>query len=352
VYGPVAAGGGEIRPIGHVRYVSEGGESAGALRFLVETLSGPVNAALLAVGALVAVAAVVAYERYRPAATDLRVLRETFRSYEPFLPWLLRLAVGLPLVGSGFAGYLFTPAVRPAAGGLVRLFGVTLGFCLLFGLATRAVAGVGLVAYLGVLAVEPDALLAAEYAPAFAAIVLLGPGRPSADHMLSRVAAEDTLYARFDPVYRRAAVPFAERIEPYREYAPTVLRAGLGVGFVYLGVTQKLLRPGPALAVAEKYNLTAVAPVDPALWVVGAGLTETVVGLALIAGVYTRGVAAVAFLLFTATLFGLPDDPVLAHTSLFGLVSALLITGSGPLALGRTAAGEGQAGVDDAPPAD
>jgi hypothetical protein len=82
VYGPVAAGGGEIRPIGHVRYVSEGGESAGALRFLVETLSGPVNAALLAVGALVAVAAVVAYERYRPAATDLWVLRETFRSVD------------------------------------------------------------------------------------------------------------------------------------------------------------------------------------------------------------------------------------------------------------------------------
>jgi len=30
------------------------------------------------------------------------------------------------------------------------------------------------------------------------------------------------------------------------------------------------------------------------------------------------------------TLFGLPDDPVVAHISLFGLVSALLITGSGP----------------------
>ena len=38
----------------------------------------------------------------------------------------------------------------------------------------------------------------------------------------------------------------------------------------------------------------------------------------------------VAFGLFTTTLFGLPDDPVVAHISLFGLVSALLITGAGP----------------------
>jgi len=33
------------------------------------------------------------------------------------------------------------------------------------------------------------------------------------------------------------------------------------------------------------------------------------------------------------TLFGLPDDPVVAHISLFGLVSALLITGAGPYSI-------------------
>ena len=57
------------------------------------------------------------------------------------------------------------------------------------------------------------------------------------------------------------------------------------------------------------------------------------VGVLRIAGVATRGVAAVAFVLFTLTLFGLPDDPVLAHISLFGLASVLMVTGSGPFAL-------------------
>jgi len=80
-----------------------------------------------------------------------------------------------------------------------------------------------------------------------------------------------------------------------------------------------------------KYNLTAVVPVDPGLWVVGAGVTEIAVGVALLAGFFTRGMAATAFLLFTLTLFGLPDDPVLAHVTLFGMVSAVLTLGAGPL---------------------
>jgi hypothetical protein len=53
------------------------------------------------------------------------------------------------------------------------------------------------------------------------------------------------------------------------------------------------------------------------------------VGFVLIVGAFTRAAAGISFLLFTTTLFGLPDDPVLAHISLFGLASALLIMGGG-----------------------
>jgi uncharacterized membrane protein YphA (DoxX/SURF4 family) len=73
--------------------------------------------------------------------------------------------------------------------------------------------------------------------------------------------------------------------------------------------------------------------VDPGLWVLGAGLTEVVVGLAFVVGLFTRGAAAVSFLLFTTTLFGLPDDPVLVHVTLYGLVSALFTLGAGPLSI-------------------
>ncbi len=95
-------------------------------------------------------------------------------------------------------------------------------------------------------------------------------------------------------------------------------------------MTQKILQPGLALSVVDRYDLTAVIPVAPELWVLGAGLAETALGLALLFGVFTRASAATAIGMFTLTLFALPDDPVLAHVALFGMASAVLITGSGP----------------------
>lgn len=123
-------------------------------------------------------------------------------------------------------------------------------------------------------------------------------------------------------------------------YAPTVLRVGLGATFVYLGLTQKLFDPARSLAVVDKYDLTALVPVDPGLWVVGAGLVEVAVGLALIVGLFTRATAATAFAMLTLTLFGLPDDPVLAHVTLFGMTSALITVGAGPLSVDDLLHGE------------
>ena len=61
------------------------------------------------------------------------------------------------------------------------------------------------------------------------------------------------------------------------------------------------------------------------------GLPVVGAGFALFVGLFTRGTAAVAFSMLT--LSGLPDDPVLAQVTLFGMVSTLFITGSGPVAV-------------------
>lgn len=317
------------RASAHVRYVTPGGDPVAVATFLRGALTDPFNLALLAAGGVAGTVVAGAYLRIRPFQRDLVVFRDTMTDYRDLLPWLLRLSVGLPLVGAGFAGYFFSPAVTLGSPTFVRLFGITVGFLLLFGFGARLIAFLGLVGYLGGLVVDPALLLAVEYVPAFAAIALLGGGRPSADHVVSRLADADTVYARIDPFYRAVAVPFVQRVEPYRALVPVVIRIGLGFSFVYLGISQKLMNPGNATAVVAKYNLTAVVPVSPELWVVGAGLTEAAVGTLLIVGAFTRAASAVAFLLFTTTLFGLPDDPVLAHISLFGLASALLVTGAG-----------------------
>jgi uncharacterized membrane protein YphA (DoxX/SURF4 family) len=337
----------------HVRYVTPGGDPVAVAEFLVGALSEPFNLAVLGVGAGAVVVAGVAYRRVLPFQADARAVREAMAGYVDLLPWLLRLSVGLPLVGAGFSGYLFSPAVTPDLPTFVRLFGITTGFLLLFGLATRFVATYALGAYLAGLAVDPTLLLAFEYVPALAAILLLGGGRPSADQVLAALASDDrTLYSRVDPVYRRLAIPVGRRLRAFDGYVPVVVRVGVGLAFVYLGVSQKLMNPGDALAVVEKYALTTVVPVSPELWVVGAGLAEVLVGVVLIVGAFTRAASFVAIGLFTLTLFGLPDDPVLAHVSLFGLASALVVTGAGPLSVDAlvrpSRSGTGADGADDA----
>jgi uncharacterized membrane protein YphA (DoxX/SURF4 family) len=316
-------------PAAHVRYVVDGAPTVRAAQFLADVLSTPLNAALVGGGALAVVAAMLGYLRFRPARNDVAALRDALDDYRQFLPWMLRLAVGLPLVGAGFAGYFFSPLV-PAP---TRVFQVALGFLLLFGLATRAVALVGLLAYLAGLAVRPDLLLASEYVGGFLAVIVLGSGRPSADHLLQQVAAADgTLYGRLDPLHPLVA-RFRAAAADVEQYAPTLLRLGVGFNFALLGFWEKLANPGHGLAVVEKYGLTQVVPVDAGLWVVGAGLTELAVGVFLFVGLFTRATAATAFLVLTTTLFGLPDDPVLAHVTLFGLSSALFVTGGGPLSI-------------------
>jgi uncharacterized membrane protein YphA (DoxX/SURF4 family) len=316
----------------HVDYVTEGSDATTARELLAAVAGDPASLVLLAGGAAAGVAVVAAYLRYGVLIPDVEVARRTLASYRPYLPWLLRLAMGLPLVGAGFAGYYFTPSVPVEA----RLLQVGVGFLLLFGLATRPAALAGVVAWVvGLATYGSPMLLSVEYVPGLLAIFLVGPGQPSADALLRRLAVTDGTYAsRFRSLPAPAQV--LSRVGLGRDLAPTVVRVGLGLNFAYLGVTQKLLAPGPALDVVAKYDLTSVVPVTPELWVAGAGLTELAVGLLLVVGAFTRGSAAVGFLLLTTTLFGLPDDPVLAHVTLFGLTSALLVTGSGPYALDRS----------------
>jgi uncharacterized membrane protein YphA (DoxX/SURF4 family) len=312
----------------HVDYVVDADDPGSAAALFRAVLTSPVDLAVLGAGGIAVLGLVAGYLRFG-SLKDVTVARRTLQSYRPYLPWMLRLSVGLPLIGAGFAGYLFSPSVAADA----RLLQVGVGFLLLFGLATRVVAAAGLLAYLwGLGTYFPELLLASEYVAGFLAIIVVGPGQPSADMMLRRMVVTDgTIASRFRGVTTPGEL--LNRAGVGAPLAPLALRVFLGLNFLYLGVVQKWFQPGEAVAVVAKYDLTAVVPVSPELWVFGAGLVEAGVGLAFLTGTFTRGAAIAGFVILTTTLFGLPDDPVLAHITLFGLSSALMVTGSGRFSL-------------------
>ena len=173
----------------HVEYVTDTTRRGDPVAFLLAVLGDPLVVGALAGGGIVILASMAVYLRHRPFAADVRAFRSALGGYRDLLPWLLRLSIGLPMVGAGFTGYLFTPLVT--AGDTVvpvRLFGVAVGFLLLFGLASRAVAAVALVTYVLLAPFHPDLLFAVEYPAGLFAVFIVGSGRPSADHLIARMA--------------------------------------------------------------------------------------------------------------------------------------------------------------------
>jgi uncharacterized membrane protein YphA (DoxX/SURF4 family) len=313
------------RPHAHVDYVTDPEASPDPIGFVLDALAQPGSLVLLAAALLVVLVAVLVWARWRPMEEARLRFIERARGYTEYLPWIVRLSVGLVLIGAGLSRVRFMPTID--SGGLFGLLLTGTGFLLLLGLAVRPAALVALGAYLVTLAAHPELVMMLDVAGALAVAAIVGPGRPSLD---------DLLRAAFPrgPGARAATQNLARG--RYDDMIPLLVRLGLGGAFVASGVVDKLILYDQALAAVDVYGLTSVIPVTPELWVLGAAFVETGLGIAIILGVLTRLGAVIGFAVLTLALFALPDDPVIAHVALFGLSSLLVILGSGRWSMDRS----------------
>lgn len=306
------------RLIAHVDYVTDPESSLDPIGFLLDALAQPGSLLILLTGPLLVAVVLLAWARWRPFdAARLRFIERT-NTYHEYLPWMIRLSVGLVLIGAGLSHALFLPTLVSDA---LPAFALTAtGFLLLLGLAVRPAALVALGLYLVTLVLNPEAVMMLDVPGGLAVAAILGPGRPSVDDLLraafprgpgARAATKNLAAGRYDDV------------------VPLLIRLGLGGAFVASGIVDKLLIHEQALDAVAKYGLTSVVPVSAEIWVVGAFVVETALGVAILLGVLTRFCAVVGFLVLTQALFALPDDPVIAHVGLFGLSSVLVILGGG-----------------------
>jgi uncharacterized membrane protein YphA (DoxX/SURF4 family) len=302
----------------HVRYVTDPEPAPDPWGFVLEALSHAGNVLLLAIGAVVVLGLVLAWARIRPMEEARLRLVARAQSYRDDVPWMLRLSFGLVLLGAGMTRVLFAPDVSPPEWPYLALS--ALGFLLLLGLAVRPAAIAGLLIYLGGLVWQPGLIEIWDVAGGLAALALVGPGLPSVDDLLR--------HAFPHAAGRRAATEEPTK-RVYDDLVPLLLRVGLGGAFLASGIVDKFLVYPQALEAVDKYHLTSLIPVSPELWVVGAGLVESALGLAILLGVMTRASATVGFAVLTLAVFGLPDDPILAHVGLFGLCSILVVLGAG-----------------------
>jgi uncharacterized membrane protein YphA (DoxX/SURF4 family) len=304
-----------------VAYVTESEPSPDPLGFVAETLGRPGALLLLSLGIIGGLALLVGWQLYADRWAAWQRFVDRAWSYRELVPWMLRLSFGLVLIGAGLTRVLFAPDVQvPWPYALLT----ALGFLLLLGFAVRPAALVGLAAYLVGIIVDARLIGMFEVAGGLAAVALLGPGRPSLD---------DLLRAAFPSAPGGAAATRPPGRERYEGIVPLLVRLGLGGSLLASGIADKVLIYEQGLEAVAKYRLTAIVPVDPGLWVVGAAVAESGLGIAILLGLATRLSAILAFGFLTMALFVLPDDPVVAHVGLFGCCSILVVLGAGTLSL-------------------
>ena len=308
----------------HVDYITDPERSPDPIRFLLDALAQPGSLPLIGAGMVMVLAAVLAWARWRPMEEPRARFIERARTYREYLPWMVRLSVGLVLIGAGLSRVRFMPTIP--SGELFALLLTATGFLLLLGLAVRPAALVALGAYAVTLISHPSLVMMLDVAGGLAVAAILGPGRPSLDDLLraayprgpgARVATENLARGRYDDI------------------VPLMVRLGLGGAFVASGIVDKLLIYEQDFAVVDRYHLTSIVAVSPELWVIGASLIETTLGMAILLGVLTRFSAVIGFAVLTLALLALPGDPVIAHVGLFGLSSMLVILGGGRWSLDR-----------------
>lgn len=310
--------------IAHVDYVTDPEASPDPIGFLIDALAQPGSMLLLAIGLGVALVGVLGWARWRPLEAARVRFVERAGGYGEYLPWMVRLSVGLVVIGAGLSRVRFMPTVE--SGSLFGLLLTGTGFLILLGLAVRPAALVALGAYVVTLFDHPELVMMLDVGGALAVVAILGPGRPSLD---------DLLRAAFPRGPGARAVTENLAQDRYDDVVPLLVRLGLGGAFIASGIADKLLIYDQAFAAVDQYQLTSVVPISPELWVVGAAIVETALGVAIVLGVLTRLAAIVGFTVLTLALFALPDDPVIAHVCLFGLCSVLVVLGAGRWSLDR-----------------
>lgn len=297
----------------HVRYVL--GDVTPAVTadwaFLWRAFLQPVHLALMLGTAALVCGLLWAVPRHALTARIFAGVLQRARGYVPMVPWMLRLSLGIALIGAGVHATLISPVIDTVPPWLPTAE-VLLGFLLLTGFLLPFAACAAVVLYLLALLQDTYILGSAEFLGASVALLMLSDGAPGVDHLVG--------------------LPFTPSLRRLRHMAPLALRVGMGVAMLYLAVYEKFLHPHLSEQVVLQYHLHRAIPVSPAMWVLSAGLIEGFLGLCFLAGARVRLCAAVAFVVLSVSFFVFGED-VASHITLFGVLSALFVLGTGDSAM-------------------
>jgi len=238
----------------------------------------------------------------------------------PWLPFAVRMHLGIALAGLLSGGYYLAPAMQLDKSLTGWLLGIVMGITailLVVGWHVRIAAAILVAAGpVGMLAFGFEAILQRVDMLGLAVFLLIaGPGRWSADHELDR-AREPT------------------ELELGR--AVWALKIAVGSALIAVAVTEKLANPDLAreftgggvidLNVAQALGV----PLGDTEFIRTAGAIEVLFGLLVISGALPQAIALIAGVPFNVTLYFFGTNELLGHLPVYGALLVLLVAGSEP----------------------
>lgn len=233
-------------------------------------------------------------------------------TYGPMISWVLRVCLGIALIGFGTKGLLLSPVLQISDvtffAHWIAFLQILTGFFLLVGFMITIISYVVIALYLLALFADPYMIGSLDILGIAAALIILDARVPGVDHLLNIP----------DECHHRLV-----------KYVPTIMRILLGIGFMFLALYEKIFNPHLASWVVHETGLMNVVPVDPSMWVLGSGITEALIAFAILIGFKVRIVSVITFLVLSLSFFYFKED-VVSHVTLFGAIGVLFVTGAGP----------------------
>lgn len=235
--------------------------------------------------------------------TWLKRISFRLESYENFIPFLLRLSLGGILIGQGFLQNLLSPVITNA--NPFSLIQILAGFFILTGFLTIPASITAIFLFFFALFRDPYILGSIEILALAFGVLVTSHSKPSVDHALG--------FPEFD---------FFKHL---KKHTSMILRIGIGVSMIFLALYEKIFNPHLTEYVVTHMRLTDVIPAEPALWVLGVGIIELLIGLFILIGFRVRLFSFIALVVLSLSFFYFREQ-VSAHATLFGTLVILMIT--------------------------
>jgi uncharacterized membrane protein YphA (DoxX/SURF4 family) len=300
----------------HVRYLVDEQTaeqfSGTNFQFLLEAIKDPKNIALMFWTVAASIILIIAFAKVKLLKDKLKSISEKADTYLIFTPWMLRLALGIALIGSGASMNLISPALYGYES--FATIQILLGFLVMAGFLVipAVMAAIGIYVY----ALFQDVYILGnlDFLAVAIALLVLDNEKPGLDDLFG--------------------MPKISPFSKFKKFVPFILRIGIGGAMVYLALYEKIFNPNLSELIVIGFDLQKVVPVSVEMWVLSTGIIEFLIGLLLILGTFTRIVSSIAFIVLSLSFFYFGED-VASHITLFGILSVLFITEGGKLSIDK-----------------